>query len=81
MVESLLKSQLNGERLELAAGGSWTAANASELETLVDRAAGEARASEERLDRHGGRARVRHVRRLAVGAPHPRLERRPAASR
>jgi phospholipid/cholesterol/gamma-HCH transport system permease protein len=42
MVESLLKSQLNGERLELAAGGSWTAANASELETLVDRAAGEA---------------------------------------
>ena len=25
MVESLLKSQLKGERLELAAGGSWTA--------------------------------------------------------
>ena len=42
MVESLLKSQLNGERLELAAGGAWTAANASELETLVDRAAGDA---------------------------------------
>ena len=42
MVKSLLKSQLNGERLELAAGGAWTAANASELETLVDRAAGDA---------------------------------------
>ncbi len=42
MVESLLESHLKGERLELAAGGSWTAANASELETLVDRAAGEA---------------------------------------
>ena len=42
MVESLLTSQLKGERLELAAGGSWTAANASELETLVDRVAGEA---------------------------------------
>jgi phospholipid/cholesterol/gamma-HCH transport system permease protein len=33
---------LKGERLELAAAGSWTAANASELETLVDRVAGEA---------------------------------------
>ena len=42
MVESLLTSQFKGERLELAAAGSWTAANAGELETLVDRVAGEA---------------------------------------
>jgi phospholipid/cholesterol/gamma-HCH transport system permease protein len=42
MVESLLTSRLQGERLELAAGGSWTASHASELETLVDRVAGEA---------------------------------------
>ena len=42
MVQSLLTSQLKGDRLELAAGGSWTASHASELETLVDRAAGEA---------------------------------------
>jgi phospholipid/cholesterol/gamma-HCH transport system permease protein len=42
MVESLLTSQLKGERLELAASGSWTAAHAGELETLVDRVAGEA---------------------------------------
>ena len=38
----LLTSQLKGERLELAAAGSWTAAHAGELETLVDRVAGEA---------------------------------------
>ena len=49
MVESLLTSQLKGERLELAAAGSWTAANAGELETLVDRVAGVA--EEEREDR------------------------------
>jgi phospholipid/cholesterol/gamma-HCH transport system permease protein len=42
MVESLLTSRLKGDRLELAAGGSWTASHASELETLVDRVAGEA---------------------------------------
>jgi phospholipid/cholesterol/gamma-HCH transport system permease protein len=42
MAESLLTSHLKGERLELAAGGSWTASHASELETLVDRVAGEA---------------------------------------
>jgi len=42
MGEVLLKSQLKGERLELAASGSWTAAHAGELETLVDSVAGEA---------------------------------------
>jgi phospholipid/cholesterol/gamma-HCH transport system permease protein len=42
MVETLLTSRLKGEQLELAAGGSWTASNASELETLVDRVSGEA---------------------------------------
>jgi phospholipid/cholesterol/gamma-HCH transport system permease protein len=42
MVESLLTSRLKGDRLELAAGGSWTASHANELETLVDRVAGEA---------------------------------------
>ena len=33
---SLLTAKFKGDRLELAAGGSWTAANAGELETLVD---------------------------------------------
>jgi len=42
MAESLLTSQLKGERLELAASGSWTASHARELETLVDSVAGEA---------------------------------------
>jgi phospholipid/cholesterol/gamma-HCH transport system permease protein len=42
MAESLLTAELKGERLELAAGGSWTASHASELESLVDRVAGEA---------------------------------------
>jgi phospholipid/cholesterol/gamma-HCH transport system permease protein len=36
MGEVLLRSQLMGERLELAASGSWTAAHAGELEKLVD---------------------------------------------
>jgi phospholipid/cholesterol/gamma-HCH transport system permease protein len=42
MGEALLTSELKGERLELAAAGSWTAPHASELETLVDNVAGEA---------------------------------------
>ena len=42
MGEVLLTSQLKGERLELAASGSWTAAHAGELETLVDSAASQA---------------------------------------
>src|SRR6185437_16612507 len=42
MGEALLTSKLEGERLELAARGSWTATHASELETLVDDVAGEA---------------------------------------
>src|SRR6516162_670610 len=33
---SLLTAKFEGDRLELAAGGSWTAANDGELETLVD---------------------------------------------
>jgi phospholipid/cholesterol/gamma-HCH transport system permease protein len=36
MGEVLLTSKLKGERLELAASGSWTAAHARELESLVD---------------------------------------------
>ncbi len=36
MSEHLLTSKLKGERLELAAGGSWTASHANELESLVD---------------------------------------------
>jgi phospholipid/cholesterol/gamma-HCH transport system permease protein len=36
MGEVLLTSELKGERLELAASGSWTAAHARELESLVD---------------------------------------------
>jgi phospholipid/cholesterol/gamma-HCH transport system permease protein len=42
MGEILLTSELKGERLLLAAGGSWTATHASELEALVDGVAGEA---------------------------------------
>src|SRR5215831_15313636 len=33
---SLLTAKFKGDRLELAAGGSWTAAHAGELEALVD---------------------------------------------
>jgi phospholipid/cholesterol/gamma-HCH transport system permease protein len=43
MGEVLLTSELKGERLELAAAGSWTAPHAGELEKLVDSVAGEAR--------------------------------------
>src|SRR6476660_3398172 len=42
MGEILLTSRLKGERLELAAGGSWTATHASELEALVNGVAGDA---------------------------------------
>jgi phospholipid/cholesterol/gamma-HCH transport system permease protein len=42
MGEPLLTSRLEGERMEVAAGGSWTAANAHELEPLVDQVAREA---------------------------------------
>jgi phospholipid/cholesterol/gamma-HCH transport system permease protein len=42
MAESLLTAELKGERLELAASGSWTASHAGELESLVDRVSGEA---------------------------------------
>jgi phospholipid/cholesterol/gamma-HCH transport system permease protein len=42
MGEVLLTSELKGERLELAAAGSWTAPHAGELEKLVDSVAGEA---------------------------------------
>jgi len=42
MGEALLTHKLVGERLELAAGGSWTAPHAGELEALVDRVSGEA---------------------------------------
>jgi len=38
----LLTHKLVGERLELAAGGSWTAPHAGELEALVERVSGEA---------------------------------------
>jgi phospholipid/cholesterol/gamma-HCH transport system permease protein len=56
MGESLLTSELKGERLELAAGGSWTAAHASELETLVDSVASEAsQASNVSIDMAGVR--------------------------
>ena len=41
MGEILLRSEWKGERLELAAYGSWTAPHAGELETLVDGIAGE----------------------------------------
>jgi phospholipid/cholesterol/gamma-HCH transport system permease protein len=56
MADVLLTSQLKGERLELAASGSWTAAHAHELETLVDRVAGEtARAKKISIDMGGVR--------------------------
>jgi phospholipid/cholesterol/gamma-HCH transport system permease protein len=34
--EPLLRSVTQGDRLQLAAGGSWTAPNAADLETLID---------------------------------------------
>ena len=42
MGEALLTHKLEGERLELAASGSWTATHAGELETQIDRITGEA---------------------------------------
>ena len=42
MGDVLLTSELKGERLKIAAGGSWTAAHARELESLVDRVSAEA---------------------------------------
>lgn len=42
MGESLLTSRLDGERLVVAAGGSWTATHAGELEPLVDDVASQA---------------------------------------
>ena len=42
MGDVLLTSELKGERLELAASGSWTAAHARELESLVDGVASQA---------------------------------------
>ena len=42
MSDSLLIGELKGERLELRASGSWTASHAMELETAIDRLAGEA---------------------------------------
>lgn len=41
MGDVLLTSELKGERLKVAAGGSWTAAHARELESLVDRVSAE----------------------------------------
>jgi len=45
MSVALLTGKLEGERLELAAGGSWTASHASELELAADRLAGETAAA------------------------------------
>ena len=42
MGDVLLTSELKGERLEIAASGSWTAPHARELETLVDSVADQA---------------------------------------
>jgi phospholipid/cholesterol/gamma-HCH transport system permease protein len=42
MGDVLLTSELKGERLKLAASGSWTASHARELESLVDSVAGQA---------------------------------------
>ena len=41
MGDVLLTSELKGERLKVAADGSWTAAHARELESLVDRVSAE----------------------------------------
>lgn len=43
MGEVLLTHRLEGERLELAASGSWTATHAGELEALIDRITDETR--------------------------------------
>jgi phospholipid/cholesterol/gamma-HCH transport system permease protein len=44
MDDVLLTSELKGGRLRIAAGGSWTAAHARELEDLVDRVSADAAA-------------------------------------
>jgi phospholipid/cholesterol/gamma-HCH transport system permease protein len=53
---ALLTAKFEDGRLELAAGGSWTAPHAAELETLVDRVAGDAaRAKAVSIDMRGVR--------------------------
>ena len=53
---ALLTAKFEDGRLELAAGGSWTAAHAAELESLVDRAAADAaRAKAVSIDMRGVR--------------------------
>jgi phospholipid/cholesterol/gamma-HCH transport system permease protein len=56
MGDVLLTSELKGKRLQLAASGSWTAAHARELESLVDRVSDEAaRAKNVSIDMSGVR--------------------------
>ena len=53
---ALLTAKFEDGRLELAAGGSWTAPHAAELETLVDRVAADVgRAKAVSIDMHGVR--------------------------
>jgi phospholipid/cholesterol/gamma-HCH transport system permease protein len=56
MGDVLLTSELKGDRLELAASGSWTAAHARELEALVEDVSGQAaRAKNVSIDMGGVR--------------------------
>jgi phospholipid/cholesterol/gamma-HCH transport system permease protein len=53
---ALLTAKFEDGRLELAAGGSWTAPHAAELETLVDRVAADVgRAKAVSIDMRGVR--------------------------
>ena len=70
---ALLTAKFEDGRLELAAGGSWTAPHAAELETLVDACREAARRAKAVSIDMARRARVRHLWRLAARAAHPRL--------
>ena len=76
---ALLTAKFEDGRLELAAGGSWTAPHAAELETLVDRAAEDAaRAKAVSIDMRGVRE-FDTYRRLAARAADAAVARASAA--
>ena len=79
--EALLAGKLNGERLELAAGGDWTADNAAALDALVSAATPQSDTIRNVEIDMGGIAQPRHLWRLAARAHHARRERKAARRR
>ena len=85
---ALLTAKFEDGRLELAAGGSWTAPHAAELETLVDRAAEDAAKAKavsidmrgvREFDTYGAWLLERHREVLAVDLREDREQAREAA--